>query len=319
MPEASTQSSSSLLESIPLEVVSLVKRFGEVTAVDGVSIELRGGECLGLLGPNGAGKSTLIRIVVGRVLPDAGRVAVFGSRAGSLDARAALGWVPQELALYPRLTCGENLAAFGRYHGLSGGKLAESVDWCLKWAALDDRAGELAKNLSGGMKRRLNMAAGIIHRPRVVLLDEPTVGVDPQSRNRIFEMIEALRNEGAAIVYTTHYMEEAERLCDRVAIIDHGRIIAQDTPEGLVHSSFASRSQVLARLDGPPSEIGAWVERHAGRLADGVAEFTIERSTLIAGLLDDAARSGLEVVDVTVRRPNLESVFLHLTGRELRD
>jgi len=312
-------SPSSLLESIPLEVVSLVKRFGEVTAVDGVSIELRGGECLGLLGPNGAGKSTLIRIVVGRVLPDAGRVAVFGSRAGSLDARAALGWVPQELALYPRLTCGENLAAFGRYHGLSGGKLAESVDWCLKWAALDDRAGELAKNLSGGMKRRLNMAAGIIHRPRVVLLDEPTVGVDPQSRNRIFEMIEALRNEGAAIVYTTHYMEEAERLCDRVAIIDHGRIIAQDTPEGLVHSSFASRSQVLARLDGPPSEIGAWVERHAGRLADGVAEFTIERSTLIAGLLDDAARSGLEVVDVTVRRPNLESVFLHLTGRELRD
>jgi ABC-2 type transport system ATP-binding protein len=318
-PDALLQSSSSLLESIPLEVVSLVKRFGEVTAVDGVSIELRGGECLGLLGPNGAGKSTLIRIVVGRVLPDAGRVAVFGSRAGSLDARAALGWVPQELALYPRLTCGENLAAFGRYHGLSGGKLAESVDWCLKWAALDDRAGELAKNLSGGMKRRLNMAAGIIHRPRVVLLDEPTVGVDPQSRNRIFEMIEALRNEGAAIVYTTHYMEEAERLCDRVAIIDHGRIIAQDTPEGLVHSSFASRSQVLARLDGPPSEIGAWVERHAGRLADGVAEFTIERSTLIAGLLDDAARSGLEVVDVTVRRPNLESVFLHLTGRELRD
>ena len=318
-PDALLQSSSSLLESIPLEVVSLVKRFGEVTAVDGVSIELRGGECLGLLGPNGAGKSTLIRIVVGRVLPDAGRVAVFGSRAGSLDARAALGWVPQELALYPRLTCGENLAAFGRYHGLSGGKLAESVDWCLKWAALDDRAGELAKNLSGGMKRRLNMAAGIIHRPRVVLLDEPTVGVDPQSRNRIFEMIEALRKEGAAIIYTTHYMEEAERLCDRVAIIDHGRIIAQDTPEGLVHSSFASRSQVLARLDGPPSEIGAWVERHAGRLADGVAEFTIERSTLIAGLLDDAARSGLEVVDVTVRRPNLESVFLHLTGRELRD
>ena len=319
MPDSSLQSSSSVSESIPLEVDSLVKRFGQVTAVDGISLELRGGECLGLLGPNGAGKSTLIRSIVGRVIPDAGRVSVFGFPANTSEARAALGWVPQELALYPRLTCRENLAAFGRYHGLSGGKLAESVDWCLKWAALDDRAGELAKNLSGGMKRRLNMAAGIIHRPRVVLLDEPTVGVDPQSRNRIFEMIEALRNEGAAIVYTTHYMEEAERLCDRVAIIDHGRIIAQDTPEGLVHSSFASRSQVLARLDGPPSEIGAWVERHAGRLADGVAEFTIERSTLIAGLLDDAARSGLEVVDVTVRRPNLESVFLHLTGRELRD
>jgi ABC-2 type transport system ATP-binding protein len=150
------------------------------------------------------------------------------------DARSALGWVPQELALYPRLTCGENLAAFGRYHGLSGGKLAESVAWCLDWAALQDRAGDLAKNLSGGMKRRLNMAAGIIHRPRVVLMDEPTVGVDPQSRNRIFEMIEALRDEGAAIIYTTHYMEEAERLCDRVAIIDHGRIIAQGAHEELV-------------------------------------------------------------------------------------
>jgi ABC-2 type transport system ATP-binding protein len=319
MADASPRSSSGLPESIPLEVVSLVKRFGPVTAVDGISLELRGGECLGLLGPNGAGKSTLIRSVVGRVIPDAGRVAVFGSPAGSLEARAALGWVPQELALYPRLTCRENLAAFGRYHGLSGGKLTESVAWCLDWAALADRAGDLAKNLSGGMKRRLNMAAGIIHRPRVVLMDEPTVGVDPQSRNRIFEMIEALRAEGAAMVYTTHYMEEAERLCDRVAIIDHGRIIAQGSHEELVQSAFASRSQVLARLAGPPGEIDAWVERHAGRLVDGAAELTIEDSTLIAGLLDDAARSGLKLLDVTMRRPNLESVFLHLTGRELRD
>ena len=319
MPEAPPQFSSSLLESIPLEVLSLAKRYGPVTAVDGISLELHGGECLGLLGPNGAGKSTLIRSIVGRVIPDAGSVSVFGSPAGSLEARAALGWVPQELALYPRLTCRENLAAFGRYHGLSGGKLAESVAWCLDWAALGDRAGELAKNLSGGMKRRLNMAAGIIHRPRVVLMDEPTVGVDPQSRNRIFEMIEALRGEGAAIIYTTHYMEEAERLCDRVAIIDHGRIIAEGAHEELVHGVFASRSQVLAHFDGPPGVIEAWVEKHAGHLLDGAAEFTIEDSTLIAGLLDDAARSGLKLVDVTLRRPNLESVFLHLTGRELRD
>jgi ABC-2 type transport system ATP-binding protein len=163
------------------------------------------------------------------------------------------------------------------------------------------------------------MAAGIIHRPRVVLMDEPTVGVDPQSRNRIFEMIETLRGEGAAIIYTTHYMEEAERLCDRVAIIDHGRIIAQGAHEELVQSVFAQRSQVLAHFDGPPGVIEAWVEQHAGRLLDGAAEFTIEDSTLIAGLLDDAARSGLKLVDVTIRPPNLESVFLHLTGRELRD
>ncbi len=311
--------SSSLLESIPLKVVSLVKRFGPVTAVDGVSLELLGGECLGLLGPNGAGKSTLIRSIVGRVIPDAGSVSVFGFPANTTEARSALGWVPQELALYPRLTCRENLAAFGRYHGLSGGKLAESVAWCLDWAALEDRAGELAKNLSGGMKRRLNMAAGIIHRPRVVLMDEPTVGVDPQSRNRIFEMIEELRGKGAAIIYTTHYMEEAERLCDRVAIIDHGRIIAQGSKDELIRSAFASRSQVLARFAGPPAEIGAWVERHAGRQVDGAAEFTIENSNLIAALLDDADSSGLELLDVTLRQPNLESVFLHLTGRELRD
>ena len=319
MSEAPPQSLSNLLESIPLEVVSLTKRFGQVKAVDGISLELRSGECLGLLGPNGAGKSTLIRSIVGRVIPNTGSVSVFGFPANTSEARSALGWVPQELALYPRLTCRENLAAFGRYHGLSGGKLAESVAWCLDWAALGDRADELAKNLSGGMKRRLNMAAGIIHRPRVVLMDEPTVGVDPQSRNRIFEMIEALRSEGAAMIYTTHYMEEAERLCDRVAIIDYGRIIAEGAYEELVHGAFASRSQVLAHFAGPPEVIEAWVEKHAGRLLDGVAEFTIEDSTLIASLLDDAARSGLKLLDVTLRRPNLESVFLHLTGRELRD
>jgi ABC-2 type transport system ATP-binding protein len=304
---------------LPLAVDLLVKKFGEVTALDGVSLELKSGECLGLLGPNGAGKSTLIRSVVGRVIPSAGRVAVFGFAAESAEARMALGWVPQEIALYPRLTCRENLSAFGRYHGLSGQKLAQAVAWCLGWAALEDRGGELARNLSGGMKRRLNMAAGIIHRPKVVLMDEPTVGVDPQSRNRIFEMIEALRTEGTAIIYTTHYMEEAERLCDRIAIIDHGHIIASGTNEELVRSSFATRSQVIARFDGPAEGISAWVEGHRGRLVDSTAELTIENSTEIGGLLEDATKAGLLLVDVSLRRPNLESVFLKLTGRELRD
>jgi len=303
----------------PLEVEGLVKRFGKVTALDGVTLELRAGECLGLLGPNGAGKSTLIRSIVGRVIPSEGRVAIFGSPAASGQARQVLGWVPQELALYPRLTAKENLGAFGRYHGLKGRELAKQMAWCLGWAALEDRAGDLERNLSGGMKRRLNMAAGIIHRPKIVLMDEPTVGVDPQSRNRIFEMIEALRREGTAIIYTTHYMEEAQRLCDRVAIIDHGRIIAAGTAEELIANAFGSCSQVLARFEGPQDGIGAWVERHGGRLVDSTAEFTIERSTEIAGLLDDAAKHGLAPADVSLRRPNLESVFLHLTGRELRD
>jgi ABC-2 type transport system ATP-binding protein len=303
----------------PLEIDSLVKRFGNVIAVDGISIKLSSGECLGLLGPNGAGKSTLIRAIAGRVIPDAGRVTVFGSAAGSSQARAALGWVPQELALYPRLSAKENLRSFGRYYGLTGKKLDQSVAWCLDWAALQDRAGELTRNLSGGMKRRLNMAAGLIHQPRLVLMDEPTVGVDPQSRNRIFEMIEALRAQGMTIIYTTHYMEEAERLCDRIAIVDHGRIIALDTKEALVHSSFGSRSQVVARLGGPSARVGEWVAERGGRLADSTAEFSIEHPSEIAALLDAAESSGLEVLDLSLRRPNLESVFLHLTGRELRD
>jgi len=304
---------------LPLEVTSLVKRFGDLTAVDGVSLTVCGGECLGLLGPNGAGKSTLIRSIVGRVIPDGGRVAVFGSAAGSTDARMALGWVPQELAIYGRISCKENLGSFGRYYGLKGRALKEAITWCLKWAALEDRQDEVAKSLSGGMKRRLNMAAGMMHRPKVMLFDEPTVGVDPQSRNRIFEMIEALRDGGMAIIYTTHYMEEAERLCDRIAIIDHGRIIAQGTKEELIEGAFGRCSQVLARFAGGTSEIEAWAGRHGGRVTDSTAEFTIEQAAEIAPLLDDAMKAGLELVDVWLRRPNLESVFLHLTGRELRD
>lgn len=303
----------------PLAIDSLGKRFGQLTALERVSLQVRSGECLGLLGPNGAGKSTLIRSIVGRVVPDSGRATVFGFPSDSANARMALGWVPQELAVYSRLSCRENLAAFGRYHGLGREELTKAVNWCLEWSALKDRAGELAKNLSGGMKRRLNMAAGILHRPRLVLMDEPTVGVDPQSRNRIFEMIEALKAEGTAIIYTTHYMEEAERLCDRIAIIDHGHIIAEGTAEELVRNAFASRSQVIARFDGNPERITVWVEAHGGRMADSTAQFTIERSTEIASLLDDAARAGLDLVDVSMRRPNLESVFLHLTGRELRE
>ena len=303
----------------PLLIENLVKRFGSVVAIDGVSLELKAGECLGLLGPNGAGKSTTIRCIVGRVIPDAGNATIFGASAASPRARAALGWIPQELALYPRLTCAENLESFGRYHGLSGSALNDAVRWCLQWAALDDRRGDLVNQLSGGMKRRLNMAAGMIHRPRVVLMDEPTVGVDPQSRNRIFEMIEQLRSEGMSIIYTTHYMEEAERLCDRVAIIDHGRVIALGTNDELVRRSFASRSEVIARFATLPEKVSAWVAQRGGRLTDGTAQFTLANAGEIAALLDSAEQAHLELVDLAVRRPNLESVFLQLTGRELRD
>ncbi len=304
---------------LPLRIEGLVKRFGELIAVDGITLELKSGECLGLLGPNGAGKTTLIRSIVGRVIPDAGTASVFGDPADSAGARAALGWVPQELALYPKLTCRENLESFGQYHGLRRAALKTAVEWCLDWAALTDRAQEPVNNLSGGMKRRLNMAAGLIHRPQVILMDEPTVGVDPQARNRIFEMIEKLHGEGVSMIYTTHYMEEAERLCDRIAIIDHGRIIALGTKDELVRNAFASRNEVLARFASVDDSVAAWVQQRGGLYENGMAQFTIEHATEIAGLLDAATKAGHELADISLRKPNLESVFLHLTGRELRD
>jgi ABC-2 type transport system ATP-binding protein len=316
MASASAAPASSL---VPLRIEGLIKRFGELTAVEGVSLELNPGECMGLLGPNGAGKSTLIRSIVGRVIPDAGKVKIFGDPADSPGPRTALGWVPQDLALYPRLTCRENLQSFGLYHGLRGQALKTAVAWCLDWAALIDRAEAPVKSLSGGMKRRLNMAAGLVHHPRLVLMDEPTVGVDPQSRLRIFEMIEKLHSEGMSIIYTTHYMEEAERLCDRVAIIDHGRIIALGTKDELVHSTFGSSSQVLARFENAADGVAAWVRQLGGIYDGGAAQFTIEHVSEIAGLLDAASGAGYVLADVSLRRPNLESVFLQLTGRELRD
>jgi ABC-2 type transport system ATP-binding protein len=314
LPTSATHNSS-----LPLRIDGLVKRFGQVTAVDGITLELPSGECLGLLGPNGAGKSTLIRSIVGRVRANAGTISVFGAPADSVAARNTLGWIPQELALYPRLTCRENLQSFGRYHDLSGALLAQAVERCLGWAALTDRSTELVQNLSGGMKRRLNMAAGLIHKPKLILMDEPTAGVDPQSRNHIFEMIEKLRDDGMSIIYTTHYMEEAERLCDRVAIVDHGKVIAQGTNAELVRNTFGSNSQVRARFAGADERTVAWVAEHGGHPVEGAAEFTVEHPTEIAGLLEASAKAGLELIDVSLRRPNLESVFLHLTGRGLRD
>lgn len=303
----------------PLQIESLVKRFGEVTAVAGISLRVGDGECLGLLGPNGAGKSTIIRAIVGRVSPSSGTVRIFGHEAESPNARAALGWVPQDLALYPLLTCRENLDSFGRYQGLHGTYLAEAIAWCLEWASLADKAATAVKQLSGGMKRRLNMACGLIHRPRMVLMDEPTVGVDPQSRNRIFEMIESLRSQGTSIVYTTHYMEEAERLCDRIAIIDHGQVIAAGTRDELVYQSFGGRTDVLMRIKGRAENARHFSESRSGTFDGDTAHFSIEQATEIAGLLDGASQDGLDVIDVVLRRPNLESVFLQLTGRDLRE
>jgi ABC-2 type transport system ATP-binding protein len=305
-------------ETAALSIDAVRKSFGSITAVDGVSLAIPPGSCFGLLGPNGAGKSTLIRSIVGRLRPDSGSIRIFGQPTGTAEARANIGWVPQELALYPLLTSSENLHAFGRYQGLSRSALTQAIAWCLDWSSLSDRARDQVKTLSGGMKRRLNMAAGLIHRPRLVLLDEPTVGVDPQSRNRIFEMVETLRAQGTTVIYTTHYMEEAERLCDTIAIIDHGRIIALGSKQDLVARVFGSRSSVTMHFGPHHADLAAWAEAHGASIQNSTIHCTIEKPSEVAALIDSATRDGLEILDVTLQRPNLESVFLYLTGKELR-
>jgi ABC-2 type transport system ATP-binding protein len=288
----------------PLQIENIVKAFGSRRALDGVSLELRPAEVLGVLGPNGAGKSTLVRTIMGRVNPDSGSVTLFGkpAPAGDTEARASVGVVPQEIALYPNLTSHENLTVFGRYLGLSGIALDQAIKRSLDWAALSDRANEPVKTLSGGMKRRLNMAAGVLHRPRVLLLDEPTVGVDPQSRERIYQMIESLRADGVSLIYTTHYMEEAERLCDRIAIIDDGRVIAAGTKNELVRNTIGTKREVIVEF------------------ADGTrVTHRIDDAAEMPRVMREAEAQGSGVRDLTMKSPSLEKVFLHLTGKGLRE
>ncbi len=306
----------------PIEVRAVVKSYAEKRALDGVSLELKQGECLGLLGPNGAGKTTLIRCLVGRSKTDSGSVSILGFAPGSADARAAIGYIPQELALYPLLTPRENLRSFGSYQGMSGSGLESAIQWSLEWSALADRQNDAVKTFSGGMKRRLNMAAGLIHRPKIVLMDEPTVGVDPQSRERIYEMIETLRRDGTSLIYTTHYMEEAQRLCDRVAIIDHGRVIALGTPAELIESSFGTQQQIEVHFLQPPTaDVRSWIETNGGALGEnGTATFsTAKAAEQLPWLLNELQSIHARVKDIALKAPTLESVFLKLTGRELRD
>jgi ABC-2 type transport system ATP-binding protein len=308
-----------------LQASHLRKTFGDLVAVDDVSVHIAARETYGLLGPNGAGKTTAISMIAGLLEPDGGEVVVDHQRVTTraVRARAAIGLVPQELAIYPDLTGRENLTFFGKLYGLTGKALAARVAEVLEVIGLTDRAGDLTSQFSGGMQRRLNIGVGLLHRPKLLILDEPTVGVDPQSRNAILESVENLAGEGMAVLYTTHYMEEAERLCDRIGILDQGDVKAEGTRRELV-ALVGERDRISLTA---PGAVDAAAEA-AGRL-DGVESVSArvggidvvadDASTLLPRLLSDVSAAGAQVTGVEVAQPDLEAVFLHLTGKALRD
>ena len=308
-----------------LQCEGLRKSFGDRTAVDGVGFTIAAGETYGLLGPNGAGKTTTISMVCGLLRRDAGRVTLQGKEldTGTVEVKAAVGFVPQEIAIYPDLTARENLRFFGKLYGLAGHDLDGRIDRILDTIGLADRGNERTDAYSGGMKRRLNIGLGMLNDPALLVLDEPTVGVDPQSRNAILDAVEALASEGMAVLYTTHYMEEAERLCDRVGVIDQGRLIAEGTRRELV-ARVGERDRIeltatgdLAGLAGAAARLDGVDE--AGVVAGGVHLVAREGRRLLPRLLEAAEGAGAEVTSVELVEPDLEAVFLHLTGKALRD
>jgi len=295
-----------------IKAESLNKMYGDLTAVDNLSFTVQDSETFGLLGPNGAGKTTTINMLVGVLEPDSGQITVNNTTDPSqTQVRMQIGNAPQALALYEDLTGEENLAFFGRLYGLSGARLKERVNWAVKVARLEDRRTDQAKKYSGGMKRRLNLAIALVHDPPVLLLDEPTVGVDPQSRNFIFETIEKLREEGRTIIYTTHYMEEAERLCDRVAIIDHGQLLAIGTVDELIEK-FGGHTQITVDFATSPK-----LPTNLEGSLDGT-HFSMATPKPLE-VLNTLANSKGKFHQVKIERPDLERVFLNLTGRSLRD
>lgn len=294
-----------------IEATALRKRFGSTEAVCGLDLAVARGETFGLLGPNGAGKSTTIHMLVGALVPDTGDVRIDGRRATDPEVRRSIGIAPQELAIYDELTAEENLAFFARVFGIRGERLRERVQWGLEFARLVDRRRDRARSFSGGMKRRLNLACAAVHGPSVLLCDEPSVGVDPQSRNHLFEAIERLASEGCTILYTTHYMEEAARLCDRVGIMDRGRMLAVDTVDALIAAHGGDATVTVELASEPPEGVALPGTRQGRTLAIPSAEPLRTVAELGA--------AGLQVARLTIERPDLERVFLHLTGRSLRD
>jgi len=312
-------------ENTAILVKDLHKDFGEVYAVQGIDFEVQRGEIFSLLGPNGAGKSTTISMISGLLKPNQGEISVMGHNVGKneMDAKAAIGVVPQEIALYEDLSARENLAFWGKMYGIRGEPLKQRVDEILEIVGLTDRQKGRVGKFSGGMKRRLNIGIALLHKPEVVIMDEPTVGIDPQSRRNILDSVMELNRQGMTVLYTTHYMEEAQELSDQIAIMDHGKIIASGSHSELV--------KIVGKLDRIELTINTESARviEAWRTIAGVQQVTTENSHLTL-LVDDsnlvlpdiferAAKAESRITSVEIHEPNLEAVFLHLTGRALRD
>ena len=314
-----------VVSDVVLRCEGLHKTYGDLVAVADLSFTIAEGETYGLLGPNGAGKTTAISMVVGILARDAGTVTVDGRPHGVHDTagKALIGYVPQELALYRDLTARENLRFFGRLYGLSGRQLARRTDEVLEVVGLADRAGQRVDKYSGGMARRLHIGVGLLNRPRLLVLDEPTAGVDPQSRNAIMDSVAQLAGEGIAVLYTTHYMEEAERLCDRVGILDLGRLRAEGTRRELV-ALVGTGDEVIFGVDGDAAstadQLGVLPRVTRVRTDEGRIHLMVDDAAgQLPDLLSAAAQAGVLVRSVEVREPNLEAVFLHLTGKALRE
>ncbi|MFT3867706.1 MAG: ABC transporter ATP-binding protein [Nibricoccus sp.] len=304
-----------------LSLRSVTKRYGNLTALDGVSLDIASGELFGLLGPNGAGKSTLMSLAAGLRTPDIGEVSLDGIPLAKSDlaARSALGLVPQTIALYTDLTAEQNLRIFGQLYGLRGRDLQTRIDEALESVQLADRRHSAVKTFSGGMQRRLNIVASILHQPKILLCDEPTVGIDPQSRNAIFDYLEKLNREGLTIIYSTHYMEEAERLCSRIGIIDHGKILALGTLDELL-TRLPFEDEIVFPETSATAPFAARLTAH-GQLdtADGKHRFRPRPGHPLSAFFADAEQAAIATRMFEIRRPTLEAVFLHLTGRKLRD
>jgi len=300
-----------------LAIQDVHRSFGSNKAIQGVSLNVAAGERLALLGPNGAGKTTLVRAICGRMRIDHGEIRLFGEPIRQTKVLDQLGVVPQELAIYGDLTTEENLSAFGRLHGLKGPALRARVAWALRWIGLEDRKSHLTKTFSGGMKRRVNIACGILHSPRILLLDEPTVGVDPQSRQRIFEMLDELSESGTTIILTTHHLDEAQSQCDRIVIIDHGQVIADGTLDDLIEQTTGTQRQVYLTIDGTLTASVPNLEW------DTINECFVaqidEPATELPHLLQRIRTCGGTVIDLEMHQPNLHDVFIHLTGHGLRE